>query len=135
MQDIIKKLSSSRQAKALFKHASVEQLERIISTVTQLKEEKELEVQMQAEREEQERAELEAMRNQILEKGLDFDKLAALIKPQKKARKKKATIQKKAAITYVYGDNKTWNGVGETPQELQSLLDEGFELSDFIAQS
>ena len=28
-----------------------------------------------------------------------------------------------------------WDGVGEVPAELQSLLDEGFELSDFIAQS
>ncbi len=132
MQDIIKKLSSPRQAKAMLKGASIEQLERIANAITKLKQEKELEAQMQAEREAQERLELEAMRAAILEKGLDFDKLVDLMKPKKKPKKSSKATSPTPSNTYVYGDNQTWNGVGEVPAELQTLLDEGFELSDFI---
>ncbi|GBK99858.1 DNA-binding protein [Vibrio harveyi] len=134
MQDMIKKLSNPRQAKALLKHASVEQLERVLNVITDLKGEKELEAHMQAEREQQERQELEAMREQIINKGLDFDKLCDLMKPKKKPRKARKIGNNTPSNIYVYGDNKTWNGVGEVPIELQSLLDEGFELSDFITQ-
>ncbi|WP_045402147.1 H-NS family histone-like protein [Vibrio campbellii] len=135
MQDIIKKLSTPRQAKTVLKHASVEQLERVLTVITEFKQEKELEAQMQAEREQQERQELEAMREQIINKGLDFDKLCDLMKPKKKPRKASKSGTNPPSNTYVYGDNKTWDGVGEVPTELQSLLDEGFEISDFIAQS
>ena len=134
MQDIIKKLSNPRQAKAVLKHASVEQLERVLTVITEFKQEKELEAQMQAEREQQERQELEAMREQIINKGLDFDKLCDLMKPKKKPRKASKNGTNTPSNTYVYGDNKTWDGVGDIPNELQSLLDEGFELSDFIMQ-
>ncbi|HII4367977.1 TPA: hypothetical protein ACY4QH_004638 [Vibrio parahaemolyticus] len=34
MQDIIKKLSNPRQAKTVLKHASVEQLERVLNVIT-----------------------------------------------------------------------------------------------------
>ncbi len=108
MQDIIKKLSNPRQAKTVLKHASVEQLER---------------------------QELEALREQIINKGLNFDKLCDLMKPKKKPRKASKNDTNTPSNTYVYGDNKTWNGVGNVPEELQSLLDEGFELSDFIKHS
>ncbi len=135
MQDIIKKLSNPRQAKAVLKHASVEQLERVLTVITEFKQEKELEAQMQAEREQQERQELEAMREQIINKGLDFDKLCDLMKPKKKPRKASKNGTNTPSNTYVYGDNKTWDGVGDIPNELQRLLDEGFELSDFITQS
>ncbi|EHJ9985471.1 H-NS histone family protein [Vibrio parahaemolyticus] len=135
MQDIIKKLSNSRQAKTVLKHASVEQLERVVTIISELKAEKELEAKMQAEREQQERQELEALREQIINKGLNFDKLCDLMKPKKKPRKASKSDTNTPSNTYIYGDNKTWNGVGEVPAELQSLLDEGFELSDFIAQS
>ncbi|EGR1335253.1 DNA-binding protein [Vibrio parahaemolyticus] len=134
MQDIIKKLSTPRQAKTVLKHASVEQLERVLNVITDLKGEKELEAHMQAEREQKERQELEEMREQIINKGLDFDKLCDLMKPKKKPRKTRKIGNNTPSNIYVYGDNKTWNGVGEVPTELQSLLDEGFELSDFITQ-
>ena len=134
MQDIIKKLSTPRQAKTVLKHASVEQLERVLNVITDLKGEKELEAHMQAEREQKERQELEEMREQIINKGLDFDKLCDLMKPKKKPRKTRKIGNNTPSNIYVYGDNKTWNGVGEVPTELQSLLDEGCELSDFITQ-
>ncbi|WP_322107841.1 hypothetical protein [Vibrio parahaemolyticus] len=67
----------------MLKHASVEQLERVLNVITEFKEEKELEAQMQAEREQQERLELEALREQIINKGLNFDKLCDLMKPEK----------------------------------------------------
>ncbi|GAL15211.1 DNA-binding protein H-NS [Vibrio astriarenae] len=132
MQDVIKKLTSMRQAKSVLKQATPEQLTRIIDTLMTLKEDKEQQAKLDAEREEKERLELELMRQQILDKGLDFDKLASLMKPKKKPRKSQSATSKR----YVYGDDDaTWDGKGEVPKALQLLLDEGFELSDFLVTS
>ncbi|WP_299139102.1 H-NS family nucleoid-associated regulatory protein [uncultured Vibrio sp.] len=132
MQDIIKKLSNKRQANVFFKDIELTQLTRIIETLQSVKEEKELNAQIEAEAEEKERQELELIRTQILEKGLNFDKLASLMKPSKKPRKVKNSPTKKTKPCYVFDDNKRWNGEGEVPQELQNLLDEGYELADFL---
>ncbi|WP_299141125.1 H-NS family nucleoid-associated regulatory protein [uncultured Vibrio sp.] len=132
MQDIIKKLSNKRQANVFFKDIALTQLTRIIETLQSVKEEKELNAQIEAEAEEKERQELELIRTQILEKGLNFDKLASLMKPSKKPRKVKKSATEKTKPCYVFGDNKRWNGEGEVPQEWQSLLDEGDELADFV---
>lgn len=132
MQDIIKKLSNKRQANVFFKDIELTQLTRIIETLQSVKEEKELNAQIEAEAEEKERQELEVIRTQILEKGLNFDKLASLMKPSKKLRKVKKSSTKKTKTCYIFNDNKRWNGEGEVPQELQSLLDEGFDLADFL---
>lgn len=132
MQNIIKKLSNKRQANVFFKDIELTQLTRIIETLQSVKEEKELNAQIEAEAEEKEHQELEAIRIQILEKGLSFDKLASLMKPSKKPRKVKKTSTEKTKPCYIFNDNKRWNGEGEVPQELQSLLDEGYDLADFL---
>ena len=132
MQDIIKKLSNKRQANVFFKDIELPQLTRIIETLQSVKEEKELNAQIEAEAEEKERQELEVIRTQILEKGLNFDKLTSLMKPSKKPRKVKDSSTKKTKPCYIFDDNKRWNGEGEVPQELQSLLNEGYDLADFL---
>ena len=132
MQNIIKKLSNKRQANVFFKDTELTQLTRIIETLQSVKEEKELNAQIEAEAEEKERQELELIRTQILEKGLNFDKLASLMKPSKKPRKVKKTSTEKTKPCYVFDDKKHWNGEGEVPQDLQNLLDEGYELADFL---
>lgn len=133
MNEILKSLSSPRRAKAMFKHASVDQVNLIIKTLQDLRDEKELEAKMAAEIEERERQELEALRAQILEKNIDFSKLSALMGENKKPRKNSSKrTSTKPSVTYTYGDNEVWDGVGEVPAALQSLLEEGFELSDFI---
>ena len=133
MTDILKSLSSPRRAKTMFKNASVDQVNLIIKTLQDLRDEKELEAKMAAEIEERERQELEALRAQILEKNIDFSKLSALMGENKKPRKNSSKrTSPKPSVTYTYGDNEVWDGVGEVPAALQSLLDEGFELSDFV---
>lgn len=133
MQDIAKQLSNPRRVKSLFKSTSLDQLEQILSTLNDLKEDKELEAKMAAEVEERERQELEALRAQILEKNIDFSKLSALMGENKKPRKNSSKrTSTKPSVTYTYGENEVWDGVGEVPAALQSLLDEGFELSDFV---
>ncbi|HDY8011509.1 TPA: H-NS family nucleoid-associated regulatory protein [Vibrio vulnificus] len=133
MTDILKSLSSPRRVKAMLKNASVDQVNLIIKTLQDLRDEKELEAKMAAEFEERERQELEALRAQILEKNIDFSKLSALMGENKKPRKNSSKrTSPKPSVTYAYGDNEVWDGVGEVPAALQSLLDEGFELSDFV---
>ncbi|HFQ5567765.1 H-NS family histone-like protein [Vibrio vulnificus] len=133
MNEILKSLSSPRRVKAMFKNASVDQVNLIIKTLQDLCDEKELEAKMAAEIEERERQELEALRAQILEKNIDFSKLSALMGENKKSRKNSSKrTSPKPSVTYAYGDNEVWDGVGEVPAALQSLLDEGFELSDFV---
>ena len=132
MQDILKKLSNKRQATAFFKNTELTQLDRIIDTLKSVQEEKSQRAKIEAEAAEKEHQELEHIRTQILEKGLDFDKLASLMKPKKRPQKRKKATTTKPRPCYTFGDNRHWNGEGETPQELQELLDEGFELSDFL---
>ncbi|KFK64402.1 DNA-binding protein, partial [Vibrio vulnificus] len=122
-----------RWVKRMFKNASINQVNLIIKTLQDLRDEKELEAKMAAEIEERERQELEALRAQILEKNIDFSKLSALMGENKKSRKNSSKrTSPKPSVTYAYGDNEVWDGVGEVPAALQSLLDEGFELSDFV---
>ncbi|HFQ5129749.1 TPA: H-NS family nucleoid-associated regulatory protein [Vibrio vulnificus] len=133
MTDILKLLSSPRRVKTMFKNATIDQVNLIIKTLQDLRDEKELEAKMAAEIEERERQELEALRAQILEKNIDFSKLSALMGENKKSRKNSSKrTSPKPSVTYAYGDNEVWDGVGEVPAALQSLLDEGFELSDFV---
>ncbi|HDY8067379.1 TPA: H-NS histone family protein [Vibrio vulnificus] len=135
MTDILKSLSSPRRAKTMFKNASVDQVNLIIKTLQDLRDEKELEAKMATEIEERERQELEALRAQILEKNIDFSKLSALMGENKKPRKNSSKrTSPKPSVTYTYGENEVWDGVGEVPAALQSLLEEGFELSDFIQE-
>ncbi|MFA0249464.1 H-NS family nucleoid-associated regulatory protein [Vibrio sp. 10N.261.45.F1] len=91
--------------------------------------------------------EAKAMLKSIMEKtGLSHEEVYQLMnggKPKSKnkrpKRAKKTPIETQTAHQeaqmkcYTFGDGRTWDGVGEVPQELQSLLDEGFELSDFLA--
>ncbi|GAM65467.1 DNA-binding protein H-NS [Vibrio ishigakensis] len=135
MDSLIKKLNQARSAKSLFKDTSIDQLSKIIDNLQALKETKEIEALEAQALAQQEQLELEAMREQIINKGLDFDKLCGLMKPKKKPRKARKSGTNTPSNTYVYDDNKTWDGVGEVPKELQNLLDEGFELSDFIKHS
>ena len=132
MQNITKKLSNKRQAKSLFKDIELSQLERIIDTLQDLKEDKKHDAEMKAQAAEKERLELENIRNQILDKELDFDKLAQLMKPKKKPRKTKVVANEKHKPCYEFDDNEHWDGEGDVPPKLQSLLDEGFELADFL---
>ncbi|MCY9828812.1 H-NS family nucleoid-associated regulatory protein [Vibrio chagasii] len=132
MQNIIKKLSNKRQATAFFKNIELTQLDRIMETLKSVQEEKSQHAKMEAEAAEKERQELELIRTQILEKGLDFNKLTSLMKPPKKPKTSKKKPVDKPLPSYTFGDNLHWNGEGEVPQELQELLDEGFELSDFL---
>ena len=91
MKDVIKTLSSDRLAKTLLKAASSQQLSRIIDVITTLKTHKEQEEHAQKERDRIEHEELEAVRLQILEKGIDFDKLAQLMQPKKRVTKKRSS--------------------------------------------
>ncbi|EHD1698925.1 H-NS histone family protein [Vibrio vulnificus] len=133
MTDILKSLINPRRVKTMFKNATIDQVNLIIKMLQDLRDEKELEAKMAAEIEERERQELEALRAQILEKNIDFSKLSALMGENKKPRKNsRKHTSPKPSVTYTYGDNEVWDGVGEVPAALQSLLDEGFELSDFV---
>ena len=91
MKDVIKTLSSERLAKTLFKEATSQQLSRIIDVITTLKTYKEQEEHAQKERDRIEQEELEMVRLQILEKGIDFDKLTRLMQPKKRATKKRSS--------------------------------------------
>ena len=135
MTDILKQLSNPKQAKKLFKNANDKQMSAIISTLENIKNEKLIEAQIEAEKDRQEQQELEAFKAQILEQNIDFDKLSVLMGAQKKPRKSNQKAATTPSILYVFDGDKTWDGEGDTPPLLQAQLDEGFELSDFIAAS
>ncbi|MFA0156817.1 hypothetical protein [Vibrio sp. 10N.261.46.A3] len=91
--------------------------------------------------------EAKVMLKSIMEKtGLSHEEVSQLMsegkpksKNENKKRSKKVPTETQSAYQeakvkrYTFGDGRTWDGTGEVPHELQSLLDEGFELSDFSA--
>lgn len=130
MDDIIKILTSPRRLKTALKQMELTQLAKAIELLNNIKAEREDEIRIEAERQRKEQEELEAIKLQMIEKGLDVNKLASLmsgVKPRKKSTRGKKSTSK----IYKYGDDKTWDGNGEIPPELQKELDEGFTLSDF----
>ena len=133
MTDILKQLSNPKQAKKLFKDANEKQISAVISTLENLKNEKVIEAQIEAENAKKEQQELEALKAQILDQNIDFEKLTALMGTHKKPRKTARKSSTTPSVRYVYDGDKVWNGVGEIPPSLQSHIDEGFELSDFLS--
>lgn len=132
MTTILKQLSNLKQAKKLFKDANEKQISAVISTLENLKSEKVIEAQIEAEKAEQELRKLEKLKVQILDENIDFEKLTAMMSGSKRPRKARKNTSESPVMTYVFGDNETWNGEGEVPQNLQTQLDEGYKLSDFI---
>ena len=134
MSEITKTLLNIRSLRAYARELTMEQLEEALEKLTVVVEERrdayEEEKAALAERE----AKLSEYAQMIAQDGIDLEDLIAALSGESKTktRKKREPRPAKYKYTDVNGEEKTWTGQGRTPSAIQTLLDEGKSLDDFL---
>ncbi|MEL7293387.1 MAG: H-NS family nucleoid-associated regulatory protein [Pseudomonadota bacterium] len=133
MSELTKTLLNIRSLRAFARELTVEQLEEALDKLnTVVAERKEAERAAAAEQE----AKLAAIAEQISKDGIDVDALISALagesKTKSKAKSKRAPRPPKYKYVDASGKEKTWTGQGRTPSAIQTQLDAGKSLDDFL---
>jgi len=136
MSELTKTLLNIRSLRAFARELTVEQLEEALDKLnTVVAERKEAEEAERAAAAEQE-AKLAAIAEQISKDGIDVDALISALagesKTKSKAKSKRAPRPPKYKYVDASGKEKTWTGQGRTPSAIQTQLDAGKSLDDFL---
>lgn len=135
MTEMMKTLLNIRSLRAFSRELTLEQLEEAVDKLTTVVlERQESEAAARKVRAEQE-AKLADIAEQIAQEGIDVDALIDALSGQPKS-KTKGVKRKPRPAKYRYtdesGEEKTWTGQGRTPAVIQSQLDAGKNLDDFL---
>lgn len=130
MQEFIDTLTRYRQAKALLKNQTVEELELITTNLSKILEEKKIqELTLLAEQKEK-NDKLAIYKEMLAADGIDINELAAHV-ANTSTTQKTTTPRSPRPAKYTYtdesGQSKTWTGQGRTPK---FLVDKNLE--DFL---
>lgn len=131
INEFIKAISSKKTLKKAFSTLDIDTLNSIKEGVdfAYLKRAEDAEIEKLEEIERQEK--IKKFANLIKEEGLDVEQITKLL-----GNSKAGSNRKKREPKYKYIDfdltEKTWTGQGRTPKAIQSKLDEGALLSDFL---
>ncbi len=134
MSELTKTLLNIRSLRAFARELSFEQLEEALEKLTLVVEERreaaEEERAAQAEKE----AKLSEYAEMIAKDGINIDDLISAMSGETKTkfRKKRDPRPAKYKYTDTNGKEKTWTGQGRTPSAIQSQLDAGKHLDDFL---
>ncbi|KAA8596537.1 DNA-binding protein H-NS [Vibrio cyclitrophicus] len=132
MNPMIKTLLNIRTLRAFSRELTFEQLEDALDKLTTVY----LERQESEEAEREARAEKEAkvaeMAKQISESGIGVEDLLAALSGQPKTKKIRQPRPAKYQYTDESGTKKTWTGQGRTPAAIQTKLDAGQSIDDFL---
>ncbi|EJE4701730.1 TPA: H-NS family nucleoid-associated regulatory protein [Vibrio parahaemolyticus] len=137
MTDMNKTLLNIRSLRAFSRELTLEQLEEALDKLTTVVlERQESEKSEREDRAEQE-AKLEEIATKIAKEGIDVEALIEVLAGQPKAKAKvKASKRPPRPAKYRYtddmGEEKTWTGQGRTPSAIQTLLDEGKSIDEFL---
>ena len=133
MTDLIKKMMNIRSFRVIAREFSLDDLKTIEKHLLAIISEREEEYEKEeADRRERERA-LKNIARQIDEMGMDVEAVvSALEKQLPKKRKKIAPRPPKYQYTDYDGSYKTWTGQGKTPLVIQTAIEEGGSLDDFL---
>ena len=106
---------------------SLESLEKVVSDLNELVEEKRLEAEKMAEVEAQKAAKIEEIIRIMKEGEIDMNDLSGLADyaPKKK-------VEAKYRLTTEDGEVVEWSGRGRTPAAFKAKFDEGFTKDDFL---
>ena len=132
MSDLLKDITTARKIQSALKQASIAQIDTLIERCQKTRNDKVQQEEIDAQNRAKEQAELRDIKQLLVDKKIDFNKLSMLMQPAKPAARKRKSAPQKSSNKYTYSDNKTWNGEGKVPEELQRLLDEGYTLNDFL---
>ncbi|MEZ8330728.1 H-NS family nucleoid-associated regulatory protein [Vibrio splendidus] len=132
MNPMIKTLLNIRTLRAFSRELTFEQLEDALDKLTTVY----LERQESEEAEREARAEKEAkvaeMAKQMSESGIGVEDLLAALTGQPKTKKIRQPRPAKYQYTDESGTEKTWTGQGRTPAAIQTKLDAGQSMDDFL---
>ena len=119
MQEFIDTLSRYRQAKALLKNQTVEELELITTNLSKILDEKKEQEAALLEEQQEKNEKLVAYKEMLAADGIDINELAAHVTNTPKQQKSPRTPRPaKYAYTDEDGQSKTWTGQGRTPKFL-----------------
>ena len=119
MQEFIDTLSRYRQAKALLKNQTVEELELITTNLSKILDEKKEQEAALFEEQQEKNEKLAAYKEMLAADGIDINELAAHVTNTPKQQKSPRTPRPaKYAYTDEDGQSKTWTGQGRTPKFL-----------------
>ncbi|WP_261817175.1 H-NS family histone-like protein [Vibrio gallicus] len=137
MSELTKTLLNIRSLRAFGRELTLEQLEEALDKLTIVVEERrEAEAEERAVREEKEKK-LAEYAAQIREQGIDLEDLIAAMAGEgstKTNKQKQKRAPRPAKYKYVneQGEEKTWTGQGRTPSAIQTQLEAGAQLEDFL---
>ena len=119
MQEFIDTLTRYRQAKALLKNQTVEELELITTNLSKILDEKKEQEAALFEEQQEKNEKLATYKEMLAADGIDINELAAHVTNTPKQQKSPRTPRPaKYAYTNEDGQAKTWTGQGRTPKFL-----------------
>ena len=119
MQEFIDTLSRYRQAKALLKNQTVEELELITTNLSKILDEKKEQEAALFEEQQEKNEKLAAYKEMLAADGIDINELFDLVTKTPTTKKAPRTPRPaKYAYTDEDGQSKTWTGQGRTPKFL-----------------
>ncbi|MFT6916427.1 MAG: DNA-binding protein H-NS [Motiliproteus sp.] len=131
MSDILNVLTRKTALRKACKELSASDLDKLFENLSDLiNERKQQEVAMEAERA-QKQADIDAVKKQMAEKGVDLNDLLAMLDTAS-ATKTKSTVKPKYQIKDGKGGVLQWTGRGRTPKLFQAYFDQGGSKEDCL---
>lgn len=127
MSDFLATLTHGRKFKAAVIDLPVEDLKLFQDKLNKLIDDREAQEAADLEMNAERNAQIDAIRKQMAELGLNTEDLDAVKAPKKKREPRPAKYK-----IEVGGEAITWTGQGRMPTVFKKELDEGFEISDFL---
>lgn len=129
MSDFIKVLTRKNSLRKQCQELSVAELEKVISDLTAIAEDKRADEEALLAAEQEKRAKIEDIKQSMQDAGIDIDDLMALVGEASAPKKK---VGPKYRITDDQGDVHEWSGRGRTPLAFQAYFDKGFTKEDCL---
>lgn len=130
MSDFLKVLLRKNSLRKQCQELSVSELEKVISDLTVIAEDKRAEEEALQAAEQEKAAKIEAIRQSMQDAGVDLNDLMGLIGETASTPKKK--VQPKYRVTDDNGEVHEWSGRGRTPLAFQAYFDKGFTKEDCL---
>lgn len=133
----MKTLLNIRSLRAFSRELTLEQLEEALDKLTIVVLERQESEKSEREARAEQEAKLEEIATKIAKEGIDVESLIEVLSGQQKSKAKGSKRPSRPA-KYLYTDDmgkeKTWTGQGRTPSAIQTQLDEGKSIDDFLIE-
>lgn len=137
MIEMTKTLLNIRSLRAFSRELTLEQLEEALDKLTTVVLERQETEEAEREARAEQEAKLEEIATQIAKEGIDVEALIDALAGQPKSKTKGSKRPPRPAkyrYTDEKGEEKTWTGQGRTPSAIQTQLDAGKSIDEFLIE-